>query len=179
MEISASRRMTLFNRTMVLAENGKATETLEERVNCGLKGQSPNGGSPGVLREAYIRLTVRRITGWERAATESLTKKTTVKRSNDIIPNYVAGGMDATEGAYVWNYTMRSCPEEELEELYKGKLGILDGGVVTLDKTNNGQKAWLRLEKGATICGRKMRRTGAHTCHTCMWNGMVTSECRA
>jgi hypothetical protein len=179
MEISASRRMTLFNRTMVLAENGKATETLEERVNCGLKGQSPNGGSPGVLREAYIRLTVRRITGWERAATESLTKKTTVKRSNDIIPNYVAGGMDATEGAYVWNYTMRSCPEEELEELYKGKLGILDGGVVTLDKTNNGQKAWLRLEKGATICGRKIRRTGAHTFHTCMWNGMVTSECRA
>jgi hypothetical protein len=33
MEISASRRVTLFNRTMVLAENGMATETLAERVN--------------------------------------------------------------------------------------------------------------------------------------------------
>jgi hypothetical protein len=67
--------------------------------------------------------------------------------------------MDATEGAYVWNYTIRNCPEEELEELYKGKLGILDNGVVTLDKTSAGQKAWLRLEKGVTICGRRMRRT--------------------
>jgi hypothetical protein len=135
MEISASGRVTLFNRTMVLAENGTATETLEERVNCGLKGQRPNGGSPGVTGKAYIRLTMRRIAVWERTATESLTKKTIAKGSNDIIPNYVAGGMDATEGAYMWNYTMRNCPEEELKELYKGKLGILDGGVVTLDKT--------------------------------------------
>ncbi len=67
--------------------------------------------------------------------------------------------MDTQEGAYVWNYTMRNCPEEELKELYKGKLGILDDGVVMLDKTNTGQKAWLRLEKGVTICGKRMRRT--------------------
>jgi hypothetical protein len=120
--------------------------------------------------KAYIRLTVRRITVWERAATESLTKKTIARGGNDIIPNYVAGGMDATAGAYVWNYTMRNCPEEELEELYKGKLGILDGGVVTLDKTSNGQKAWLRLEKGVTICGRRMRRT--HLPHVYVeWGG--------
>jgi hypothetical protein len=112
MEISASRRVTLFNRTMVLAEDGTATETLEERVSCGLKGQRPNGGSPGVPGKAYIRLTVRRIRVWERAATESLTKKTIAKGSNDIIPNYVAGGMDAIEGTYVWNYTI-NCPEEE------------------------------------------------------------------
>jgi hypothetical protein len=120
--------------------------------------------------KAYIRLTVRRITVWERAATESLMKKTIVKGSNDIIPNYVAGGMDATDGAFVWNYTMRNCPEEELEELYKGKLGILDGGVVTLDKTNGGQKAWLRVGRGVTICGRRMRRT--HLPHMYVeWNG--------
>jgi hypothetical protein len=144
---SSSSRVTLFNRTMVLAENGTAMETIEERVNCGLKGQRPNGGSPGAPGKAYIRLTVRKITVWERAATESLTKKTIAKGNNDIIPNYVAGGTDATDGAYVWNYTMRNCPEEELEELYKGKLGILDDGVVTLDKTSNGQKAWLRLER--------------------------------
>jgi hypothetical protein len=56
-------------------------------------------------------------------------------------------------------YTIRNCPEEELEELYKGKLGILDNGVVTLDRTSTSQKAWLRLEKGVTICGRRMRRT--------------------
>jgi hypothetical protein len=170
MEISTSRRATLFNRTMVLAENGTATEALEERVNCGLKGQSPKGGSLGVPGKAYIRLTVRRITVWERAATESLTKKTIAKGSNDIITNYVAGGMDATDGAYMWNYTMRNCPEVELEEFYKGKLGILDRGVVTLDKTSNDQKAWLRLEKGVTICGRRMRRT--HLPHVYMeWSG--------
>ncbi len=154
-----SRRVTLFNRTMVLAENGTAMETLEERVNCGPKGQCPSGGSPGTSGKAYTRLTVRRITVWERAATESLTKKTIARGRNDIIPNYVAGGMDATEGTYVWNYTTRNCPEEELEELYKGKLGILDGGVVTLEKTSNGQKAWLRLERGVTICARRMRQT--------------------
>jgi hypothetical protein len=67
--------------------------------------------------------------------------------------------MDATEGAYVWNYTTRNCPEDELEELYKGKLGVLDGGVVTLSKASNGQRAWLKLEKGVTICGRRMRQT--------------------
>ncbi len=77
---------------------------------------------------------MRRITVWERAATETLTKKTIAKGSYDIIPNYVAGGMNATEGAYVWNYTVRNCPEEGLEELYKGKLGILDDGVVTQDE---------------------------------------------
>jgi hypothetical protein len=44
---------------------------------------------------------VRKIAVWERTAIESITKRTFVKGSNDVIPNYVAGGMDATEGAYV------------------------------------------------------------------------------
>ncbi len=95
--------------------------------------------------KAHIQLTVRKIAVWRRMATESITKKTFVKGNNDIIPNYVAGGMDTTEGTYVWNYTLRNCPEEEWEELYKGKLGILEGGVVTLDKTTS-PRAWLRLE---------------------------------
>jgi hypothetical protein len=43
-------------------------------------------------------------------ATESIAKKVIVKGIHDSIPNYVAGGMDATEGTYVWNHTMRSCP---------------------------------------------------------------------
>ncbi len=58
-------------------------------------------------------------------ATENIAKKVIVKGIHDSIPNYVAGGMDATEGTYVWNHTTRSCPKEEWEELYKGKLGIL------------------------------------------------------
>jgi hypothetical protein len=53
---------------------------------------------------------------------------------------------------------LRNCPEEEWEELYKGKLGILEDKVITLDQTA-GQRAWLRLEKGVTICGRRMRST--------------------
>jgi hypothetical protein len=158
MEISEYKRVTLFDHVMVLAENGTATETSEEQVNCGLKSRSPNGGNPVVPGRAHVKLTVRRIAVWERVATESLTKKTIAKGNNDIIPNYVAGGMDAMEGI-MWNYTMRNCPEEELEELYKGKLGILDNGVVTLDKTSTGQKAWLRLEKAVAIYGRRMRRT--------------------
>ncbi len=117
MEISTSRRVTLFNHTIVLAENGTAMETLEERVNCGPKGQCPSKGNLGTSGKAYTRLTVRRIMVWERAATESLIKKTIARGRNDIIPNYVAGGMDATEGTYVWNYTTRNCPEKELEEL--------------------------------------------------------------
>jgi hypothetical protein len=102
---------------------------------------------------------VRRILVWKREATESLIRKVIIKGVNDIIPNYIAGGMDATEGPYVWNYTVRNCPEEELEELYRGRLGVLDGKVAILSKANNGQRAWLRLEKGVTICGKRMRQT--------------------
>jgi hypothetical protein len=91
-------------------------------------------------------------------ATKSITKKVIVKGIHDSIPNYVAGRMDATEGTYVWNYTTRNCPEEEWEELYKGKLGILEDGVITLDRLAD-QRAWLKLEKGVIICGRRMRST--------------------
>jgi hypothetical protein len=80
-------------------------------------------------------------------ATESITKKTIVKGSNDIIPNYVAREMDATEGTYAWNYTLRNCPEEEWEELYKGKLGILeDGGHVGPDGRPEGM---VKTRKGS------------------------------
>ncbi len=159
MEVSTSRKMTLFNRTIALADDGTAMDTLEERVNCGLKGHCPDGGGPGATGKAYTRLTVRRIMVWEREATESLIKKAISRGVNDVLPNYIAGGMDATEGAYVWNYTVRNCPEEELEELYSGKLGILDGKVVMLSRASGGQRAWLRLERGVTICGRRMRQT--------------------
>jgi hypothetical protein len=169
MEISDSGRATLFDRAVALTRNGTAIETSEERVNCDSRGRGPFRRGSGLPGKAHIQLTVRRIAVWKRMATESITKKTIVKGSNDIIPNYVAGGMDATEGTYVWNYTLRNCPEEEWEELYKGKLGILEDGVVTLGKTTS-QRAWLRLEKGVTICGRRMRST--HLPHVYVeWSG--------
>ncbi len=101
MEISDSGRATLFDRTVALTGNGPAMETSEERVNCDSRGRDPIGRGSGVPGKAYVRLTVRRIAVWKRAATESITKKIVMKGSNDIIPNYVAGGMDATEGTYV------------------------------------------------------------------------------
>jgi hypothetical protein len=81
-----------------------------------------------------------------------------VRRAHDILPNYIAGGMDATEGTYVWDHIKRGCPGEEWEELYKGKLGILKDEVIALDQST-GQRAWLKLGKVVTICGKKMRST--------------------
>ncbi len=52
MEVSTSRKVTLFNRTVALAEDGMAMETLEERVNCGPKGQCPSGGGSGAAGKA-------------------------------------------------------------------------------------------------------------------------------
>jgi hypothetical protein len=96
-------------------------------------------------------------------ATEDIAKKVIVKGVHDIIPNYVAGGMDATEGTYVWNHTTRGCPEEEWEELYKGKLGILEGEVITLDRSA-GQRAWLKLEKRSDHMGEKDAQYTPSTC---------------
>jgi hypothetical protein len=48
---------------------------------------------------------------WKRQATESLIKKTIALGTNNVLPNFVAGGMDAVEGTFVWNYTVRSCLE--------------------------------------------------------------------
>ncbi len=158
LNISDSGKATLFDRAVTLTRNGTAMKTLEERINCDARGQDPvrrNSGGPG---RAHVQLTMRRIVVWRRMATESIAKKVIVKGIHDSIPNYVAGGMDATEGTYVWNHTKRSCPEEEWEELYKGKLGILEDEVITLDRST-GQRAWLKLEKGVTMCGRRMRST--------------------
>ena len=139
LEISDSGRAALFDRTVTLIRNGTAMET-SEGVNCDSRGQGPIRRGSGVSGKAHVQLTMRKIAVWKRIATESITKKIIVKGSNDIIPNYVAGGMDATEGTYVWNYTLRNCPEEEWEELYKGKLGFLEDEVITLDQTA-GQRA--------------------------------------
>ncbi len=159
MEISVSRKATLFNRTMALAVIGTAVDTLEERINYDSRGHCPNRRSPGTTGEAYARLTVGKIVVWKREATESLIKKSITRGKNNVLPNFVAGGMDAMEGTYVWNYTMRNCPEEDLEELYSGRLGVLEGRTVELGGTSEGQRAWLRIEKGVTICGRRMRQT--------------------
>jgi hypothetical protein len=169
LDISDSRKVTLFDQTVALTRNGTAVKVLQERVNCDSGGQGPIRRSSGGSRKAYVQLTVRRIVVWRRVATESITKKIIVKGVHDIIPNYIAGGMDAIEGTYVWNYTTRNCPEEEWEELYKGRLGILEDEVITLDRSA-GQRAWLRLGKGVTICGKRMRST--HLLHVYVeWDG--------
>jgi hypothetical protein len=123
LNVSDSGKATLFDQTVVLMRNGSAVKALEERVNCDSRSKDPIRRSSGGSRKAYVQLTVRRIVVWQRVATESITKKIIVKGVHDIIPNYIAGGMDAIEGTYVWNYTTRNCPEEEWEELYKGSWG--------------------------------------------------------
>jgi hypothetical protein len=169
LNISDTGEAILFNRAVTLTRNGMAIETLEERVNCDSRSRNSIRRSSGGPGRAHIQLTMRRIAVWRRVATESITKKVIVKGVHDSIPNYVAGGMDAIEGTYVWNYTTRNCPEEEWEELYKGKLGILEDEVVTLNRSA-GQRAWLRLEKGVTICGKRMRST--HLPHVYVeWGG--------
>ncbi len=95
LEVSMSRKATLFNRTVILAVGGTAMDALEERVNYDLKGRCPGGGSPSATGKAYARLTVRRIVVWEREATESLIKKSITRGVNNVLPNYIAGGMDA------------------------------------------------------------------------------------
>ncbi len=112
MGISDSGRVVLFDHAVTLTKNGTAMETLEQRVNCDPKDRGPIRRSSGGPRKAHVQLTMRRIAVWRRMATESITKKIIVKGRNNIIPNYVAGGMDATEGTYAWNYTLRNCPEE-------------------------------------------------------------------
>ncbi len=91
-------------------------------------------------------------------AVEDAAKKIIVRRIHDILPNHIAGGMDATEGTYVWDHVQRGCSGGEWEELYKGKLGVLKGEVITLDRSA-GQRAWLKLGEVVTICGKKMRST--------------------
>ncbi len=148
MEVSTSRKATLFNRTVMLAVGGTAMDTLEKRINYDRRGHCPSRGSPGASGKAYARLTVRRIVVWKREATESLIKKSITRGVNNVLPNYVAGGMDTTEGTYVWNYTVRNCPEEELEELYSGRLGILDGRTVVLGGASETQGIRLEVYRG-------------------------------
>jgi hypothetical protein len=87
MEVSTSKKVILFNRTVTLTDGVTAMDTLEEQVGHDRKGHCPGGGSPGATRRAYVRVTVRRIMVWEREATESLIKKTIAKGVNDIQKN--------------------------------------------------------------------------------------------
>jgi hypothetical protein len=134
LNMTESGKVNLFGHTVTLTRNGTGMRTLEERVNCDAQGRSPTRRSSGGPGRAHIQLTVRRVAIWRRIAVENIVKKAIVRGVHDIIPNYVAGGMDATEGTYVWDHIRRSCPGEEWEELYKGRLGILRNEVITLDQ---------------------------------------------
>ena len=144
LNISESGKVTLFGHTMTLTRNGTGMRALEERVNCDTRGRSPIRRSSDGPGRAHTQLTERRIAVWRRMAIENIATRVIVKGAHDIIPNHVAGGMDATDGTYVWNHIRRGCPEEEWEELYKGRLGILEDEVITLNRLA-GQRAWLKL----------------------------------
>ncbi len=101
LNISDSGKATLFDRAVTLTRNGTGMKTLEEQINCGTGGRGPIQRSSGGPGRAHVQLTVRQIAVWRRMATEDIAKKVIVKGIHDIIPNYVAGGMDATEGTYV------------------------------------------------------------------------------
>jgi hypothetical protein len=103
-------------------------------------------------------LTIGRIAVWRRIAVEDAVKKIIIRRAHDILPNRVAGGMDATEGTYVWDHIQRGCSGGEWEELYKGKLGILKDEVIALNQSA-GQRAWLKLGEVVSICGKRLRST--------------------
>ena len=106
MEMSVSRKTALFNRTVTLTCSGTAMDALEERINYDSRGNCPSMGSQSMSGKAYAKLIVRKIMVWEREATESLIKKAITRGVNNVLPNYIAGRMDAIEGTYVWNYTV-------------------------------------------------------------------------
>jgi hypothetical protein len=147
-----------------LTANGTGMRTLEERVNCGPQGQGSTRRSSGGPERPHIQLTIGRIAVWRRIAVEDAVKKIIIRRAHDILPNRVAGGMDATEGTYVWDHIQRGCSGGEWEELYKGKLGILKDEVIALNQSA-GQRAWLKLGEVVSICGKRLRST--HNSETC------------
>jgi hypothetical protein len=107
-------------------------------------------------------------------AVENIAKKIIVRGVHDIIPNYVAGGMDAT-GTYVWDHIRRGCPEEEWEELYKGRLGILGDEVITLDQLA-GQRAWLKLGKKSDRLREEDTQHSSRTCICKMGRASANTE---
>ncbi len=158
LSIFESRKVTLLGHVVNLTVNGTGMKTLEERVNCDPQGQGSARRSSGGPGRPHIQLTVKRIAVWRRMAVEDAAKKVIVRRVHDILPNHIAGGMDATEGTYVWDRIQRGCSGGEWEELYKGKLGILKDEVIAMNQSA-GQRAWLKLGEVVTICGKKMRST--------------------
>jgi len=95
--------------------NGTGVRTLEERVNCGTQGPGSARRSSGGPGRPHIQLTVKRIAVWRRMAIEDAAEKIIVRRAHDILPNHIAGGMDATEGTYVWDHIQRGCSGGEWE----------------------------------------------------------------
>jgi hypothetical protein len=58
MEVSTSRKVILFNRTVALTDDGTAIDTLEERVGYDRKGHCPGGEKPSATDKAYARIMV-------------------------------------------------------------------------------------------------------------------------
>ncbi len=101
LSIFESRKVTLLGHVVTLTANGTGIRTLEERVNCGTRGQGSTRRSSGGPGRPHIQLTVGRVAVWRRTAVEDIARKIIVRKVHDILPNHIAGGMDATEGTYV------------------------------------------------------------------------------
>jgi hypothetical protein len=79
-----------------------------------------------MLREAYTKLTVRSMV-WKRQATESLTRRTVPLGENNILPSFVADGMDATEGTFAWDLHCEELPGGGTGGALQWKDGSLHG----------------------------------------------------
>jgi hypothetical protein len=108
-------------RAVKLGTNGNALDTNKEQFHMHAGGSCPKGGEISSHAKAYITYTLPKLTVRKRWVMDSLTRQTITLRRNVILSNSILGGMDAVEGVFVWNYTMRGCEKKELEELYRGR----------------------------------------------------------
>jgi hypothetical protein len=114
MEIATLGRAVLFDRAVQLGINDTAMDTNEEKVNMCADNSYPRAGEANQHKKAYVTHAVRELTIRRQWVTESLTRQTITLRENTILSNSIAGGMDAGEGFFVWNYTVRGCDKENL-----------------------------------------------------------------
>jgi hypothetical protein len=106
MEIVTMGRAFLFDRTVQVGTSDMAMDNSEERTNMHTEGHCPRARGVSQHVKAYITHTMRKLTVRRRWAMESLTKQTITLKEIVVLSNSVAGGMDAAEGAFTWNYTV-------------------------------------------------------------------------
>ncbi len=116
-----------------------------------------------MLREAYTKLTFRSMV-WKRQATESLSRRTVALGENNTLQALWPVEWMPQRELLPGIYTVRSCQEEELEELYNGRMGVFmakDGhtqsSMALVSDISGDQREWLQMGLRVTICSRRMR----------------------